>query len=133
MVSAKGTVALMICQESLFPVFLCQFHDLIIFAHDITEILSFMGKEAVCTVLDSFFCVLKISSAPIPQSIQRAIAEQAVKILRIVGFMTGKILTFFVAEKGIFLSFPIWFFFYFTHGLTPFLYCQSRQKILRLI
>ena len=93
----------MICQESLFPVFLCQFHDLIIFAHDITEILSFMGKEAVCTVLDSLFCVLKISSAPIPQSIQRTIAEQAVKILRIIGFMTGKILTFFVAEKGIFL------------------------------
>ena len=102
----------------LASVFLCQLHDLIILAHNIAEVFSFMGKQTICTVFNAFVCIFKVSSALISQSVQRAIAKQAIKILRIIGFMAGKILTFFMTEKRIFFSFSIKSFF--THNLTSF-------------
>ena len=70
-----------------------------------------MGKKTVGTVFNTLFCIFKISSAPVSESIQRTIAEQTVKIFRVTGFMAGKILAFFMTEKRIFFSFPIRFFF----------------------
>ena len=50
-----------------------------------------MGKCAACTDLSTIFPISKISSAVVPQSIEGAITEQAIKILRVRVFVTGEI------------------------------------------
>lgn len=68
-----------------------------------------MRHKTVCAVLISVFCVSEISTTVFSQCIERAITEKTVKFLRVCSLMTGKIFTFFMTEKGKFLSFPIWF------------------------
>ena len=73
--------------------------DLIIFADNIVKIVFLMRKCAVCAVLEALFVISEIASAFISQRIQRAIAEKAIEILRILHLMAGKELTFLVLKE----------------------------------
>lgn len=68
-----------------------------------------MGNLAIGTILAAIFCNTKIPPAFRPHRIERAIAEETVKIFRIRIPVTGKILTFFVTVKGKFFIFPKFF------------------------
>ena len=63
-------------------VLLRQFRKLREFRQNIGIAAGAVGNQAIGTVLDSLICITKISVAPVTQSIQRAVAEQAVKIFR---------------------------------------------------
>ncbi len=52
-----------------------------------------VGDVAAAAILDSFAVIAEIAAAALSKRIKRAIAEQAVKILRILHLMAGKILT----------------------------------------
>ena len=94
----------------LFFVHFCNtFCKFLIFPCNVSIIFTLMRYNTVCTIFISTFCVGKISSTVFSQRIKRAIAEKTVKFLRICTLMAGKIFTFFMAEKGKFFSFPIWF------------------------
>ena len=97
-----------------FPNLPHQFRQLAIFPGYIAVVLCLMWQLTIRAVLNSFVCHFKIPTAFISQCIQWAIAEQTVKVLRICAFMTRKIFTFFVAEKCIMFSFPIWFLHLFS-------------------
>jgi hypothetical protein len=58
-----------------------------------------MGKQAVGTILDTVFGVGKIAAATVCQSIQRTIAEQTAKGLRVCARVAGKVFTVPVLEK----------------------------------
>ena len=92
-----------------FPNLPHQFRQLAIFPGYIAVVLCLMWQLAVRAVFDSLICHSEIPAAFIPQRIQWTIAEQTVKILGICSRMTRKIFTFFVTEKCIMFSFPIWF------------------------
>jgi len=57
-----------------------------------------MRNHTSRTVLDSLFSIPEIAAAFISKRIERAIAEQAVKLLFFPHRMAGIIFTFFVAE-----------------------------------
>lgn len=57
--------------------------------------------EAGAAILNSIFSIGTIPLAVLSQRIQRTIAEQAVKILRPVCFMTRKEFTFRMLKKGV--------------------------------
>ena len=90
-----------------------QFHDLIIFCHDIIIILRYMRQFAIAAILTDICNIFEISAALIAQCIQWAIAEQAIETVRIVRGMTGKILAVFVIEKAI-TVFRLFFHFIFS-------------------
>lgn len=81
--------------------FFCQLGDLIEPSDDIGVIIPFMGYKARGAVLNTFFGIGEMASAAFSQSIKGTIAEQAVKIVRIIGFMTGEILAFLMAKKAV--------------------------------
>ncbi len=89
------------CVAGSKGLFFCYFGKLTKPPDDIGVIISFMGYKARSAVLDAFFGISEISSAASSQSIKGTIAEQAVKIVRIIGFMTGKILAFLMTEKAV--------------------------------
>ena len=102
-------------------IFLCfshfphQLRQLAIFPGYVPVVLCFVRQLTVRAVFYSCFCHSKIPAAFITQCIQRTVAEQTVEVLRICACMTRKIFTFFITEKSIMFSFPIWFF----HLLSP--------------
>ena len=57
-----------------------------------------MRNQAAGAILNSLFCIGKISSAFISQGIQRTVAEHAIKMAGVRNFMTGKIFTVPVLE-----------------------------------
>lgn len=61
-------------------------------------------EHAPAAVLDTVSGKSTVTAAFISQCIQRAIAEKTVKILRVICRMTGKVFTFSVAEKFIFIA-----------------------------
>lgn len=110
----------------LFHIFFRQFNDFLKPAADIVVVLSFMRHEAVRTVLDAAFCNFEVSAAFSPQSIQRAVAEQAVEIFRIVRRMTRKKLAFLVLKK---LEI---FCFHHIHHTSPFSHQLSVNSVFDL-
>jgi len=60
-----------------------------------------MGEQATGAILNSLFCIGKIATALITKSIQRAIAEQAVEIVRVLRFMTRKVFAVTILKKSI--------------------------------
>ena len=58
-----------------------------------------MGPQAPGTIFDPIFCITEASAAFFSQAIQRTVAEQAAKSLRICPLMAREILTFPVLEK----------------------------------
>ena len=60
-----------------------------------------MGPYTGRTILDSIFQILKASAAPVSQDIQRAIAEQTVKLRWIRPLMAGKEFAFPILKKSI--------------------------------
>lgn len=67
--------------------------------------LAAVGNNAVFAVFNSLFGIIKVSAAFVAQSIKRAITKKAVKILRLFGFVAGKIFTFPMLKKACFLFF----------------------------
>jgi len=57
-----------------------------------------MGKQTSAAIFVSIREIDKFSAAAIPQHIQRAIAEQTIKIFWVGTLMTGEIFTFPIAE-----------------------------------
>ena len=82
-------------------------YDLSHFLHHIVIVFPSVRYKAICAILDAALGIAKIAAAFIPQCIQGAIAEKAVKILRTAALMTGKILAFFILEKLIMLHFSL--------------------------
>lgn len=76
---------------------------------NIPIVIRFMGKCTAAAILNPIFQEYGIPSAFLSQRIQRAIAEQAVKLLLVNPLMTGKKFTFFILKKRKMLSFPVWF------------------------
>ena len=76
-----------------------KFQKLWHFFHDFLVILPAMGAETVGAVLDAVGQVAETAATLIPQGVQGAIAEQAVKILRVCPGMTGEIFTFPILKK----------------------------------
>ena len=64
-----------------------------------------MGEQAIAAVFDPLRGVTEIAAALVTQHIERAIAEQAVELLRRIGFVTWKVLAVFVLKKGVVLLF----------------------------
>jgi hypothetical protein len=62
-------------------------------------ILPPVRNQTAGAILDPIFRVAKITATLIPQGIQRAKAEQTIKILRVRTLMAGKILTLPVLKK----------------------------------
>ena len=87
-----------------------QFRQLLILSGHISIVFAFMWQLAVGAVFDPLLSDLKVPAAFFPQRIQWTVAEQAVEVLRVCSFVTGKIFALFVAEKRKMFSFPIWFF-----------------------
>ena len=69
-----------------------------------------MWNQTVAAVLFAGSCILKISSALFAQTIQRAVAEQTIKVFKVNTLMTGIILASCVCEKGMVIL---------SHVLTP--------------
>ena len=63
-------------------VLLRQFRNLREFGKNIGIPTGAVGNQTVGAVLDSLICITEITAAPVSQSVQRAVAEQAVKIFR---------------------------------------------------
>ena len=68
-----------------------------------------MREGAARAILDPSAIFLEIPGIPgaVLQAVHGAVAEQAVEILRICAFMTGKKFAVLMTEVGIFLAFPI--------------------------
>ena len=83
------------------PVLLCQLHQLRVLGYDVAVAAAAMGQQAVGAVLDTVFQIPEIAAAFAAQRIQRAVAEQAVEVLRMVRLMAGKKLARPVLGKGV--------------------------------
>ena len=79
-----------------------------------------MGNDAVRAVLDPLAVIAEIPPAVRSHHIERAVAEQAVKLPRVRDPVTGKIFTFCILKKRILLPFPVRFFPILTHLQAPF-------------
>ena len=85
----------------------CQIHQIAVALHDIAVIFRLVGQQALGAILDALGGIGKAAAALVAQSVQGAVAEQAVE-LAVVGYrMTGEELTFPMLEKGVFFAFPI--------------------------
>lgn len=93
-----------------FSHFFDEFGQFLVFSGHVSIVFAFMGQLAVCAVFDPVIGKLEISAAFISQGVQWTVAEQAVEILRVSSFVTWKVFTFSVAEKGIMFPLPIRFF-----------------------
>lgn len=84
-----------------------------------------MGKAAFAAVLDAFFGIVKIPSALVAQGVQRTVAEQAVKIFRVICFVTGKVFTVLMAEKGVLFALPV---FFLAHNISLSIVMNERRR-----
>ena len=58
-----------------------------------------MGYQAIGTILDTIIGIHKIASAFISQAIQRTVAEETAKFVRLHTLMAGEKFTFLILEK----------------------------------
>ena len=70
-------------------------------ADDVLVMFFLMGIETIGAVLASVGEIHKLTAARRPQRIERAVAEQAVEVLRVCTGMTGKVFTCPVRKIGI--------------------------------
>ena len=69
-------------------------------------IFPLMGKQTACTILIPIFIIGKRTAATVAEGVQRTIAKETIKVIRIVRGMTRKVLAIAVAEEGIVFSVP---------------------------
>ena len=60
-----------------------------------------MGKKAVTAILDPVLQPAEVSAAFFSKQVERAVAEQAVEIVRVGPWVTGKILAVTIGKKGV--------------------------------
>ena len=83
------------------PVLLRQLHQLRVLGYDVAVAAAAMGQQATGAVLDAVFQIPEIAAAFAAQRIQRAVAEQAVEVLRMVRLMAGEELARPVLGEGV--------------------------------
>lgn len=71
------------------------------FPYDVIITLWAMGFQTLGTVFNSLLHISKRAAAFITQSIQRAVAKEAVEALLIRALVAGKIFTFSILKKAI--------------------------------
>ena len=57
---------------------------------DFLVVLAYMWEHATAAVLKTVFGVFIISTAVLAERVERAVAEKTIKILRVIGLMTGE-------------------------------------------
>ena len=73
-----------------------------------------VGEQTIRAILDALFVVAEITAAVFAKRIQRAIAEQAIKIFGALRLMAGEILTLAILKKrAVILT------VFFTHMTSP--------------
>ena len=92
---------------------LSDLQNVAVLAHDVGIVVSLVRNHAVAAVLDPVFGILEVTAALVLQCIQRAVAEQTVEVVRILGLVTGEKFAVFVIDEGEVLSFPV-----FSHNST---------------
>jgi hypothetical protein len=80
---------------------LCKFGNFGELFHNVRVIFADVRQGTGTAILDTVFGIAEIAAAALAERIKRAVAEKAVKIVRIVGFMAGEKLACFVAEKRV--------------------------------
>mgnify|MGYP004533111461 CR=1 FL=1 len=78
-----------------------QLHQLRVLGYDVAVAAAAMGQQTTGAVLDAVFQIPEIAAAFAAQRIQRAVAEQAVEVLRMVRLMAGKKLARPVLGEGV--------------------------------
>ena len=63
---------------------------------DFFIVIADVREHAATAILESALGILKIAAAVFSQRVERAVAEKAVEIIRVIGLMTGKEFTFFM-------------------------------------
>ena len=81
-----------------------------------------MGQHAAGAILAAVFRIGEGAAALFPQGIQRTVAEQAVELLRLLRFVAGEKLTFFILEKGVVLALPIRLFAHAKGSFPPVIF-----------
>ena len=81
--------------------FFRQFHHIAHLLHNAVEGISAVRTQATGTVLNALLRVCKIAAAVLSQRIQRAVAEQAVKVLRVTALVAREILTLGILKEFI--------------------------------
>jgi hypothetical protein len=82
-------------------------YDLAHFLHHIIIISPFVGHKATGAILDAALGISEIAAAFIPQRVQRAVTEKAVKIRGIFALMAWEIFALFILKKLIMLHFTL--------------------------
>ena len=77
----------------------CQFQDFLHLIADGAIILPPVGTQAPGAVLDAIADITEAAPAPVAQSVQRAVAEQAAEALRVSPLVTGEVLAFLILKK----------------------------------
>jgi len=87
---------------SIVPIFpLRQLHELRVPGYNVAVALAVVGHHTLGAVLYAVLRVAEVALALFPQSVEGAVAEQAVEILRVVRRMAGEELAFLVLEEGV--------------------------------
>ena len=94
-------------KEGLFEflLFSRHFHDVHEFAHDILVIFFLVGHQTVRAVLNAVLGIFEIAAAVFAQSVERAVAEQAVEVFLVLGLVTREKFALPVLEKFIVFGF----------------------------
>ena len=83
----------------------CHLYYIHEFVHDILVILFLVRHEAVRAVLDAVLGIFEIAAAVFAQSVERAVAEQAVEVFLVLGLVTREKFALPVLEKFIVFGF----------------------------
>jgi hypothetical protein len=84
-----------------------QLDDLSHLFHYLIVISRSVGLQTPGAILDPLVRITEASSAPIPQRIQRTVAEQTVEVIGVFGGVAREVLALLIAEKRIVFIFPI--------------------------
>ena len=70
--------------------FLCDFDYVAVAVDDFFVVLSYVREHTAAAVLKTVFGIFKVASAVFAERIERTVAEKTIKILRVIGLMTGE-------------------------------------------
>lgn len=88
--------------RSFLPV--CQNRN---FAVDVVIAFGTVGHQAVGAIFDAVFGIAAVSTAVVPQSVQRTVAEQAIKSAAVLYLVAGEIPAIFVLKNDV--NFPCFY------------------------
>jgi hypothetical protein len=77
------------------------------FAVDVVIAFGTVGHQAVGAIFDAVFGIAAVSTAVVPQNVQRTVAEQAIKIAVVLCLVAGEIPAIFVLKNDV--NFPCFY------------------------